>query len=225
MLKTLHDLVAPHTLQLVMFDLDGTLVDSVADLHLALDAMYDELGMARASEQQVRNWVGNGAQMLVRRALCYGMDVPSDMPLFERAFGCFLASYESFNGQSSVVYPGALGLIESLRANGIKCAVVTNKPAQFTLPLLEYLGLATDYVLSGDSLPEKKPHPMPVLACLSHFGCSPDASLMVGDSRNDILAAHSAGVKCVAVNYGYNHGAPIKADKPDLIVDSLDELR
>jgi phosphoglycolate phosphatase len=225
-LDRLRALVAPESLDLVIFDLDGTLVDSAADLKLALDRVYDDLGLERASEAQVRTWVGNGAEMLVKRALSYDMAAEScDADLFSTAYRSFLKHYNDTNGQVSVCYEGALDLLSSLRQESVAIAIATNKPAQFTRPLLSKLGIDADFVVSGDTVSAKKPDPMQLNHCLGHFSCDARRTVMVGDSSNDILAAQACGIKNVAVSYGYNHGVSISSYRPDLLIDSLSELR
>lgn len=226
-MSKLQALLANTPLKLVMFDLDGTLVDSVADLHAALERMYRDLNMAAASEPQVRAWVGNGAQVLVQRALAYSLDEAQGAahPRFAEAYALFQQHYAEVNGQHSQCYEGAHELLASLREQGIKVAIVTNKPLHYTTPLLAAKGLQADFVLGGDCLSEKKPSPMPLLHCLAHFDCSAEQAVMVGDSRNDVLAAQAAKVVCAAVSYGYNHGEDISLSKPDLLVDSLTQLR
>lgn len=229
MLNALEKLVPD--LQLVMFDLDGTLVDSVADLSLAVERMHLDLGMTPATQAQVRAWVGNGAAMLVKRALSYSLEgfdseaSASAKQIFDQAYALFLAHYDEVNGSTSECYDGARELLQTLRAEGVSVAIVTNKPEQFTLPLLELMSLSADLVLCGDSLPEKKPSPMPLLHALAHFSCEPERAVMVGDSMSDLKSASAAGVKCVAVSYGYNHGVSISDANPALLVDSLSELR
>ena len=226
MLKLLSGVVSPSSLKLVIFDLDGTLVDSVQDLKAALDQMYEGLAQPCASLEQVQSWVGNGAQVLVKRALSYDQVVSeSRQDQFEKAFELFMDAYRQRNGECSEPYAGARDLLSDLERAGIPVAIVTNKPAQFTLPLLEKLKLSVQLVLSGDSLPRKKPDPLPLTTCLEHFGCAANEAVMVGDSESDMLAARAAGVKSVAVSYGYNHGVPISVHNPDLLIDSLRELR
>lgn len=225
MLEALRSLVQLGELKLVMFDLDGTLVDSVPDLHAALEAMYAQLGLKSASEEQVRCWVGNGAQMLVRRALAYELVTPEEDERFDVAYSAFLDAYAASNGQKSQLYEGAAELLQDLSSTNIDVAIVTNKPARFTKPLLSQLSVHPELILSGDSLREKKPSPMPLLHCLEHFQVRASEALMVGDSRSDMQAARAAKVKTVAVSYGYNHGVSISHENPDLIVDSLMELR
>lgn len=215
---------------LVLFDLDGTLVDSVPDLSAAVDTMLVALGRPPAGVAQVRNWVGNGAQVLVQRALSGGLAVPDMAPdndaVFDEAVALFMDAYGSQSDHATEVYPGVFECLDGLRARGIKLGVVTNKPIQFTHPLLEACGLA-DYfslVLGGDSLPQKKPQPEPLWHAMERFDVTPACTLMVGDSKNDIGAARAAGCPVVAVPYGYNHGEPVSVFQPDLLVERLDQL-
>lgn len=214
----------------VLFDLDGTLVDSVPDLAAATDEMLRRLGRTPAGEAQVRLWVGNGAAMLVRRALAGGTDpdrlAALDDQDLELALGVFFDAYQQCNGAHSRVYEGVSPLLETLRAQSVRLGVVTNKPARFTGPLLERMGLAGhfDIMVSGDTLATKKPDPAPLIHAVQTLGSSVESSLMVGDSINDILAARAAGMPVVAVSYGYNHGRDIRDEGADLVVDSLMEL-
>ena len=230
-LALLKNLLGSKPLKLVIFDLDGTLVDSVSDLKCALDLMHLELNMATASIEQVRAWVGNGAELLVRRALSYRLDVDVsdgvglEIGLFETAYASFLRHYALVNGQSSSCYDGALSLIERLKSEGIRVSIVTNKPSRFTLPLLKKLSISVDVVVSGDTLVRKKPDPMPLNECLRQLGVPAENAVMVGDSVNDISAAKAANIASVAVSYGYNHGIPMSSCPADRHVDSLLELQ
>ncbi|MBQ0757220.1 MAG: phosphoglycolate phosphatase [Amphritea sp.] len=215
--------------QLVLFDLDGTLLDSVPDLALAVDRMLTAMGMPEAGEDRVRNWVGNGAQMLVKRALV-GLDSPvenePEFALFDRAFPLFLQHYSACCSEKSKLYSGAIELLTALQSAQVDMGLITNKPISFTETLMDDFGL-NDYfpiILGGDSLTEKKPHPLPLLYAMEKAGVGPEKTLMVGDSRSDIEAAQAAGCKVVAVTYGYNHGEPVARYAPDLIVDNLAEL-
>ncbi|QTF91647.1 phosphoglycolate phosphatase [Halomonas sp. BM-2019] len=227
---------------LVAFDLDGTLIDSVPDLALAVDAALAELGLPTAGEARVRDWVGNGSLKLMERALCHvayagtgeadpatalrGGSPAIDSDLLERAHQAFLAHYGRDPGAHTRLYPGVRKALDGLRARGLPLALVTNKPHAFIAPLLEGLGLAEDFALclGGDSLPEKKPHPAPLLHVAAHFGLAPERCLMVGDSRHDIAAGRAAGFRTLAVPYGYNHGEPVRESGPDAVVESLAEL-
>ncbi|UTW02681.1 phosphoglycolate phosphatase [Amphritea atlantica] len=215
--------------RLVLFDLDGTLLDSVPDLALAIDRMLAALALPLAGQSQVRNWVGNGAQMLVKRALAHSVassDNETESDLFDQAFALFLHHYDQCCAEQSRLYPGVQDLLSFLKDNRISMGLVTNKPINFTESLLDEFDLRHFFaiVLGGDSLTEKKPHPMPLSYAMEQLDVSPLQTLMVGDSRSDIKAAQAAGCRVAAVTYGYNHGEPVSAYQPDLIVDNLAEL-
>lgn len=222
MLKELFDGELP---QLVMFDLDGTLIDAVPDLAAAVDQMLAQRGRPAAGVAQVRDWVGNGSPILVRRALAGSIDHAAvDDDEAEQALQDFLQAYAGSHSATNV-YPGVNDLLQWLRRQGVALAIVTNKPERFVAPLLEEKGLGEfDWLIGGDTLPVKKPDPAGLLHVMGAAGVSPGQSLFIGDSRSDILAARAAGVKVVAVSYGYNHGRPIAEERPDLLVDSLDAL-
>ncbi|WP_010322885.1 phosphoglycolate phosphatase [Marinobacterium stanieri] len=215
--------------QRVMFDLDGTLVDSALDLTAAVDNMLQAIGREPAGEERVRQWVGNGAPVLVKRALT-GEIHPSEESLepelFQAAFEVFLAAYTQSNGRYAKLYPGVEEMLIHLQQAGVPMAVVTNKPMAFTTPLLKAMKIEQyfDQVLGGDSLPVKKPDPLPLLSVLEATGCAPEQALMLGDSRNDVDAARAAGCPVICVSYGYNHGEPVENCSPDRVVDSFAEL-
>lgn len=213
----------------VLFDLDGTLVDTVPDLTFAMDRTLEELGMDPVGEENVRRWVGNGVVRLVHRALTRSMDPREDAPEMSRAGRAerlFLDFYRESGHARSRLYPGVLPALRELARRGIPLALVTNKPVDHVGPLLVRVGLQGFFslVLGGDSLPRKKPDPMPLLHAAEHFCASPGECLMVGDSRNDVLAARRAGMPVVATNYGYNHGVPIEEAEPDRVLAELGEL-
>lgn len=213
----------PH---LLMFDLDGTLVDSVPDLSLAVDAMLADMGEVQAGIDQVRLWVGNGAAMLVRRALSQSM-VPGviDDARFDSAMQRFFYHYQRVNGTNSGLFPGVLDTVTHLREIVPCMAVVTNKPEQFTLPLLEQLKLPRfDLIVSGDTLSAKKPDPAQLVYCLKTFACQTHDALMVGDSINDIRAAKAAEIPCVCVTYGYHQGEDLSAQGPDYLIEHFASL-
>ena len=212
--------------RMVLIDVDGTLVDSVPDLAYCVDEMMAVLGRPPYGEAAVRNWVGNGVERLVRRALIGQLDGEPEEADFERAYPIFLDLYADNTSKRSVLYPGVREGIDYLRANGYPLGCVTNKVAQFTLPLLKDLGMfdAFSLVVSGDSLPEKKPHPMPLLHAAKHFGVEPRDALMIGDSVSDVKAARAAGFGIICMSYGYNHGQDIREANPDAVIDSMVEL-
>lgn len=225
-MKPLRALCAGELPRLVMFDLDGTLVDSVPDLATAVDRMLAELGREPAGVERVRQWVGNGARVLVRRALAGGLDHSAvGEAETEQALARFLDIYADCH-ELITLYPGVHELLEALSTAAVELAVVTNKPERFVAPLLEQVGLGGYFrwIIGGDTLPQQKPDPAALLQVMRLAGVSQAQSLFVGDSRTDVLAARAAGVPCVAVSYGYNHGRPVAEEEPALVVDSLAEL-
>ncbi|ANF25614.1 phosphoglycolate phosphatase [Stutzerimonas stutzeri] len=212
--------------RLVMFDLDGTLMDSVPDLAAAVDKMLMLLGLEPAGMARVRDWVGNGSKVLVRRALAGQLqhDGVAD-ELADEALALFMQAY-SGGHELTTVYPGVRECLDWLRERDVKLSIITNKPAQFIEPLLEEKGLAGyfQWLVGGDTLPQQKPDPAALLWVMSQAGVASDASLFVGDSRNDVRAAKAAAVPCVALTYGYNHGEPIANEEPTLVLDDLREL-
>lgn len=216
--------------QLILFDLDGTLIDSVPDLAAATDQMLIRLGREPAGEAQVRQWVGNGAPMLVKRALAGRTDVAAadqDQIVFEQAYPYFVEAYDACACQSSRLYPGVMDSLRLLQQQKVTLGLITNKPERFTLPLLRHFQLAPFFslVLSGDSLAEKKPHPQPLRHAMDYYATDPKQCLMVGDSKSDVAAARAAGIKVACVSYGYNHGEDISRYSPDWVIDSLLELQ
>jgi len=212
--------------RLVMFDLDGTLMDSVPDLAAAVDKMLLQLGREPAGVQQVRNWVGNGSPVLVRRALAGQLEhdgVPGD--LAAEALALFMQAYAGGH-ELTTVYPGVRECLGWLREHDVPMAIITNKPAQFIEPLLAEKGLVGyfQWLVGGDTLPQQKPDPAALLWVMGKAGAAPVESLFVGDSRNDVQAAKAAGVPCVALSYGYNHGEPIANEQPAMVLDDLREL-
>lgn len=225
-MKPLRALCGGELPRLVMFDLDGTLVDSVPDLATAVDRMLVELGREPAGVERVRQWVGNGARVLVRRALAGGLDHSAvGEAETEQALARFLELYADCH-ELITLYPGVHELLEALSTAAVELAVVTNKPERFVAPLLEQVGLGGYFrwIIGGDTLPQQKPDPAALLQVMRLAGVSQEQSLFVGDSRSDVLAARAAGVPCVAVSYGYNHGRPVAEEQPQLVVDSLAEL-
>ncbi len=211
---------------MVLIDLDGTLVDSVPDLTFCVDEMMTRLGRSPRGESAVRQWVGNGVERLVERALTGELDGESDSADVERALPIFLDLYAEHTAARSVLYPGVRAGLDLLCARGYRLGCVTNKAARFTEPLLEALDIRSTFelVVSGDTLPEKKPSPLPLLHAARHFGVEPAAALMLGDSISDVKAARVAGFGIICVSYGYNHGEDIRTAEPDAVIDSFTEL-
>jgi phosphoglycolate phosphatase len=212
--------------KMILIDVDGTLVDSVPDLAFCVDEMMARLGRPPHGEAKVRNWVGNGVERLVRRALVGQLDgEPSDSD-FERAYPVFLELYAANTSQRSLLYPGVREGLDYLEGRGYALGCVTNKASQFTIPLLRDLGIHDRFgiIVCGDTLPVKKPDPLPLLHAAQHFGVDPGDALMLGDSRSDVAAARAAGFQIVCMSYGYNHGEDIRAYAPDAVIDSMAEL-
>ena len=211
---------------MILIDVDGTLVDSVPDLAYCADEMMRQLGGQARGEAQVRNWVGNGVERLVRRVLIGQLDgEPSDAD-FARAYPIFLALYAQNTAERSRLYSGVSEGLDYLESRGYRLGCVTNKAAQFTIPLLKALGIYDKFgiVVSGDTLPVKKPDPGPLLHAAAHFGVSAEGSLMLGDSKSDVAAARAAGFQVICMSYGYNHGEDIRRYAPDAVIDSMAEL-
>ncbi|WVH09150.1 MAG: Phosphoglycolate phosphatase [Fluviibacter phosphoraccumulans EoVTN8] len=205
-------------------DLDGTLVDTVLDLHQACNAMLAELQLPDRSVEEIGRFIGRGTNTLVRR--CLTDDVTGTAPseaLFEQGLAAYLRHYTRVNGSHAKVYPGVKEGLAALQAAGYPMAVVTNKPVKFTLSLLEATGLAPYFqaVIGGDSTPNKKPAPDPIILACTEMSVSLAHNIHVGDSGNDIQAA---GYAAVGMTYGYAEGYPIKSEDCDALVAGLDEL-
>ena len=211
---------------LIMIDVDGTLVDSVPDLSYCVDEMMVELGMEKRGEDKVRHWVGNGVSKLVERAITDKLEGQLEKELFNKAYPIFLNYYAENTAKRTCLYEGVREGLDYLSLQGYHLGCVTNKATQFTHPLLKELGII-DYfkiVISGDTLAKKKPDPMPLLYGAEYFGVKPKGCLMIGDSVSDVKASRSAGFDIICMSYGYNHGNNIADEKPDLVIDSMTEL-
>ncbi|HHJ4328346.1 TPA: phosphoglycolate phosphatase [Klebsiella pneumoniae] len=212
--------------KLVMFDLDGTLIDSIDGLAGAVNSMLQQCRRAPVAVEQVRMWVGNGAPVLVRRALAGQLDHAAvDDAAASEALALFYDAYAGAHASSSL-YPGVNPTLGWLRSQGVELALISNKPERFVGPLLDDLkiGHYFRWVIGGDTLPQQKPDPAALLFVMRMAGVSASEALFVGDSRNDVLAARAAGVPCAAMSYGYNHGRPIAEERPQAVLDDLLEL-
>lgn len=205
----------------VLIDLDGTLLDTVGDLAAAANRMLAELGLPSRTVEQVRTYVGKGIPMLVRRALAGNLAGDVDDALAARALPIFERFYAEESGRSAAVYPGVRAGLAQLRALGLRLGCMTNKATRFTHDLLERNALADwfDVVVCGDTLPRRKPDPLPVLYSGERLGVPPSQIVVIGDSANDVQAARSAGARVFCVPYGYNEGEPVES----LLVEELGE--
>ncbi|ELV7528037.1 phosphoglycolate phosphatase [Edwardsiella ictaluri] len=208
--------------QALAFDLDGTLVDSAPGLAAATDAAMLALDYPAPGVEQVKLWLGNGADVLMQRALSWA-GAPQDAALCQRARRAFDAHYAESANQGCQLFPGVRETLGVLAAKGFPLAVITNKPSPFVRPMLESLGIDALFgqVIGGDDVAKRKPHPAPLYLVLSRLGLRADEMLFVGDSRNDIQAGQSAGCPTVGLTYGYNYGEPIAASEPCCVLDDF----
>jgi phosphoglycolate phosphatase len=213
--------------KLIMIDVDGTLVDSVLDLVFCVDQMMIELDLQLCGEERVRNWVGNGIPKLIERALIDQLDKESISKVYEVAYPIFLKLYSDNSATRSRLYDGVKEGLDYLKSKGYLLGCVTNKAEQFTNPLLKKMGIYNDFrlIISGDTLDKKKPDPLPLLHGANFFNMQPNECLMLGDSVSDVRAARAAGFDIICMSYGYNHGNNIEDENPDLVIDSMDQLK
>jgi phosphoglycolate phosphatase len=208
-----------------MIDLDGTLADTIPDLAEAANRMLRELGRPGLEPGLVRTFVGKGIPKLVERTLAGTLEGRVDSALLARALPIYERCYAEVNGRHTVVFPGVREGLRKLRDMQLRLACVTNKAERFTLALLEQLELARcfEQIIAGDTLPQKKPDPQPLLHACRGFGIVPGDMLMIGDSANDVEAARAAGCPVFCVDYGYNEGRDVRELDVDAIVASLIE--
>jgi phosphoglycolate phosphatase len=207
----------------VLIDLDGTLVDSLPDIAVAVNAMRFELGMARLPAERIGRYVGKGVEVLVHRVLTETLDEPASDALFERGRESFYRHYRAVNGDDSYVFDGVHQALRDFRQKQIPLACVTNKPRDFTLQLLDRLQLTAAFaaIISGDDTARKKPDPDPMLHACQALSVAPADAIVIGDSENDVLSARAAGCRVLVVLTGYNEGRPVSELDADAIVPSL----
>ena len=210
----------------IAFDLDGTLIDSVPDLTVATQEALVELGLKSCSEAQVRTWVGNGAEMLMRRAMSHALGTDVEQTTLDAAMPIFMHHYQENLEKHSALYSDVHQVLKTLFDAGFKLAVVTNKPYRFTMPLLNAFGINDFFslVLGGDTLAKMKPDPLPLQHLLHEWQLEKTELLMVGDSKNDILAAKAAGIASIGLTYGYNYGEDIGLSSPDAVCGQFSEI-
>jgi phosphoglycolate phosphatase len=208
----------------VLFDLDGTLLDTVFDLHAAANGMLADLGRPEVVIEDIRAYVGRGIPNLVKRILAGNLEAADDpTPPPDAALASFRKHYGAVNGRAAKPFPGVMEGLKAIKAMGLPMGVITNKAGVFTCPLLDRTGLAPfmSVAVSGDQLPRAKPDPMPVLWACGRLGISPADVVLIGDSINDFKAGRSAGCKVFLVPYGYNEGQDVRGLECDAIVASI----
>jgi len=200
-----------NALHAVLIDLDGTLMDTAPDLAAAANCMRADFGLPPLAMERIAAFVGKGADVLVHRAMTDQLDGSVDDATYTRARSAFYRYYHETNGQDAIVFDRVPQALDLLRTGNLKLACVTNKPREFTLPLLERMGLAVrfDTVVAGDDVQAKKPRPDLLLKACRDLGVAPAAARMIGDSVNDALAAQAAGMRVILVGTGYNEGGSV----------------
>ena len=212
----------PLSISAILIDLDGTLLHTAPELAESANRMLRDMGRPAVSQDLLMSYIGNGISWLVKRALTGDMHAEPDTALYEKALPIFERHYTGLLLQSKP-FDRVIEGLEALKQAGFRLGCITNKVARYTGPLLKGLGLAKyfDIVLSGDSLPEKKPHPLPLLHAAKFFGVPVQQVLLIGDSLNDTVAARAAGCPVVCVPYGYNHGKPVDGLDLDGVIANL----
>ncbi len=212
----------------VLFDLDGTLIDSAPDLALAINHMLTSIGREEISPTIIRSWVGNGASILVQRGLSGETEIDKnlDPELLEKSLAIFLDFYAKNLCVDTVTYPHVRASLKILKAKGYQLAIVTNKPYDFIQPILDGLDLngLFELLVGGDTLEKRKPDPLPLHYACEKLGVTVAQCVMVGDSKNDVLAANAANMQSIGLSYGYNYGEDINEHNPDVSFDDFADI-
>ncbi len=215
---------------LVMFDLDGTLVETAPEICDAVNDTLQHFDLPGVTQAQVASWIGHGTRELLIQALSYSGQGSVAQVRASDSLGRMTAEFDTHYqrrcGTSSQLYPQVRETLTALRARGVKLAVVTNKEGRFAASVLNAHQLLPllDCVVSGDTLPTKKPNPAGIHQCMAEFGVPPTRALFVGDSSIDVATARNAGVAVWALPYGYNMGQPIAACAPDRVISDCSLL-
>lgn len=212
----------PIDISAIVIDLDGTMLHTAPELCESANRMLRDMDYPPVSQELLASYIGNGIGWLVKRALTGEMHATPDAALFEHAMPIFEKHYTELLLRSSA-FEGVFEGLDAMKAAGFRLGCITNKMERYTLPLLKGAGLAKyfEVVLSGDTLPEKKPHPMPLLHAAKFFGIPVQKLLLIGDSLSDTVAARAAGCPVFCVPYGYNHGEPVETLDQDAVIKNL----
>ena len=214
--------------ELIIFDLDGTLIDSIPDLTLAINKMLSHYDLGPLTIDEATPFVGNGAKKLMMRALKHALQ-PEEVTkeLFNEASPIFFAAYKEYLCVETYLYPGVLETLKYLDNRGYKMVICTNKPFEFVEPILEELSIKQffPYGVGGDSLPKKKPDAAPLIHLAEKMNTEVEKCIVIGDSKNDILAAQNAKMDSIGVSYGYNYNEHISVYNPNKVIDSFAEIQ
>ena len=212
----------PLDVSAIVIDLDGTLLHTAPELAESANRMLRDMGRAPVSQDLLMSYIGNGIHWLVKRALTGDMHAEPDAALFDKALPVFEKHYTEL-ACTSKPFANVVRGLDAMKAAGYRLGCITNKVMRYTDPILKQSGLAPyfDIVLAGDTLPEKKPHPMPLLHAAKFFGVPVAQLLLVGDSLSDAQAARAAGCPIICVPYGYNHGEPVEGLNVDAVIPDL----
>lgn len=217
--------IFPLPVKAIVIDLDGTLLHTAPELAEAANRMLRDMGRAPVSQDLLKSYIGNGIHWLVKRALTGDMHAEPDSALFDQALPIYEKHYTEL-ACSSQPFQNVVKGLDAMKAAGFRLGCITNKVERYTTPILKSAGLAKyfEIVVAGDTLPEKKPHPMPLLHSAKFFGVPIENLLLVGDSLSDAQAARAAGCPIICVPYGYNHGEPVETLNVDAVIPDLSEL-
>ena len=215
----------PLPVKAIVIDLDGTLLHTAPELAESANRMLRDMSRAPVSQDLLMSYIGNGIHWLVKRALTGDMHAEPDAALFDKALPIFEKHYTELATQSNT-FPNVVQGLDAMKAAGFRLGCITNKLECYTTPILKTSGLAKyfEIVVAGDTLPEKKPHPMPLLHSAKFFGVPIEQLLLVGDSLSDAQAARAAGCPIICVPYGYNHGEPVASLNVDAVIPDLSAL-
>lgn len=214
--------------ELIIFDFDGTLINSIPDLTLAINKMLSHYNLSPLTIKQVTPFIGNGAKPLVKRALEYSIkNKEVSTPFLNEAFEIYFSAYKEVTCDETYMYPDVLETLNYLHKKGYKMVICTNKPFGFVEPILDKLSIKHFFKcwIGEDSLSKKKPNAIPLFHLAKEMNVTIKKSIMIGDSKNDILAAQNANMESIGVSYGYNYNENISDYNPTIVIDNFAELQ